>query len=103
MNSPLYLYVALTSFALAACLLAAILSPQVKDGISIKIGLGLMVLGMSGLGVIAMDAGLGCREVPTMRAVLLVNAGAVIVALGYGWRRLLHGRNRRRASDWVHR
>lgn len=89
--------------AMACALLAtvstwAVLSPRVRDGIVIKLGLILAVLGFVGLGA-AMAMGLPL--VAWVRALALLHAGLLVAAAGVWWRfRQARGR-RRRASDWM--
>lgn len=88
--------------AMALGLSWAVLHPGVHDGIVIKAGLILMVVGF---GTLALRLLAGLQEgdaIYLSRSVLMVNAGALIVAAGYGLRRArAGGRPRRRSSDFM--
>lgn len=88
--------------AAMACVLGyAILHPRVHDGIVIKAGLILMVLGFLALAM-RLLAGLQHDEsIGLSRSILLVNSGAFVVLAGYCVRRARAGEPRRRASDFI--
>lgn len=73
--------------ALLAMLLAwMVLTPQVRDGIVIKLGLISMALGFAATAWALLD-GIDCSDANVMaRAQGLINAGLVVVVLGAAWR-----------------
>ena len=81
------------------CLAAlwAVLSPRVRDGIVIKLGLGLLALGFFGVGVtLAGDL----QAWVLGRALGLVHLGLLIVAGGLAWR-WRHGGGIYHVDDWM--
>jgi hypothetical protein len=90
----------LMSLALSAFAGWAVMSPCVRDGIVIKIGLALVSLGFLGAFFLGVEpAGAG----PLVFAHALISLGLLICAAGYLWRtraqrsRMAH----RRATDWL--
>lgn len=86
--------------ALAAAASWACLSPRVKDGIIIKLGLVGLALGFASYGYLVF-AGLDVQALT--RAQLVINAGVVVTVAGW-WLRGRPGRQHvpeRRASDFV--
>ena len=87
--------------ALIACgLLAAILSPRVRDGVVIKVGLICMALGFGGIAVDMLEGLEDGNAVRLSRCIALVSAGVIIVAGGYLHRCARAGAPQRRVSDW---
>lgn len=92
-------------FNLAACVLlslaalGAALSPRVRDGVVIKVGLGLMSLGFLGVAA-ALAAANGFDWVVAIRGLSMVNGGLLVVVAGIGlrWRRT--GRVHR-IDEWI--
>lgn len=88
----------------AACLVLsllagwAVISPRVRDGILIKLGLILVAVGASGMGLALAT---GDPTYVVLRALGLHTAGLFVVALGVLWRARRPGAPKRRASDWV--
>jgi hypothetical protein len=75
-----------SSCALAALAAWAIMSPVVRDGIIVKVGLILMTMG-HGIAALHLFNGLAHADLLGLnRARFLINAGLLIVVLGYGWR-----------------
>lgn len=87
--------------ALAVALLVAILHPRVKDGIVIKAGLCLMVLGFGALALRIVGDPTPTGFTAFERALLLVNGGVAVVMVGYMLRKLRAGHGLRRSSDWA--
>lgn len=94
----------LLTFNAAACVLLAavatwaVLSPRVRDGIVVKLGLILAVQGFAGLGA---ALAMGLPVIVWVRALALLHAGLLVVAAGVWWRFRQARGARRRASDWM--
>lgn len=92
---------ALACGLIALALLGAILSSRVHDGIVIKVGLIVMMLGFGSIALRMLD-GLGPEDAKGLaRSILLVNAGIAVVILGYLVRRVRAGHKLRRTTDWA--
>lgn len=89
---------AAASLALALLAAAAVISPRVRDGVVVKLGLILLALGAAGLGI-ALATG-GPMDV-ALRALGLQTAGLFVIVIGVLLRVWRPGPRRRRASDWV--
>lgn len=90
----------LMSLAISAFAGWAVMSPCVKDGIVIKIGLGLVSLGFLGAFFPGVEP---TGAAPLVFAHALISLGLLICAAGYLWRtRPQRPRIRkRRSSDWI--
>lgn len=85
----------------ALVMVAGIVSPQVRDGIVVKVGLIFMAVGFGALAVQSTGMHKPGGMLNVDRALLLTNAGAAVAALGY-LRRKHHKRHpARRSSDWL--
>lgn len=89
---------AAASLVLALLAAAAVISPRVRDGVVVKLGLILLALGAAGLGV-ALSTG-GPMDV-ALRALGLQTAGLFVIVAGVLLRACRPGPRRRRASDWI--
>ncbi len=89
---------AAASLVLALLAAAAVISPRVRDGVVVKLGLILLALGAAGLGL-ALVTG-GPMDV-ALRALGLQTAGLFVIVGGVLLRALRPGPRRRRASDWI--
>ena len=88
------------SAALAVLLGAAVMAPQIKDGIVIKLGLCVMSVALAAHALVLAD-GLSCQDVWRLnnaRAALLF--GALVAACGLAWR---FWRGERRSLDYIER
>ena len=84
--------------ALAAATAGAILSPRVRDGVVIKVGLIAVVLGFAGLGyALAVQAAIEIVE----RALALLHVGLLVAMAGWWLRSRRAPQPRRRKSDWM--
>ncbi len=87
-----------------ACLLLtviaglAVVSPRVRDGVLVKLGMILISIGAFGLAVALATA---APDDVLLRALGLYTGGLLVVALGVVLRVRAPGARRRRASDWV--
>lgn len=91
---------ALAGLVLSAATGWAVMSPRVRDGIVIKIGLVCLSVGFAGIFFFHLSRPDGPH--PLAAAQALVHLGVLICAAGYVMRRRRHnGVSRRRASDWV--
>lgn len=94
----------LTNFNAVACLLLALLaawaviSPRVRDGVVIKLGLILLAMGAAGL---AVALATGDPAYVVLRALVLHTVGLYLIAVGWLWRARRARAPCRRASDWV--
>jgi 1,4-dihydroxy-2-naphthoate octaprenyltransferase len=78
----------------------AVMSPRVKDGIVIKIGLVCLSVGFVGIFFFHISRPDGPHPLASAQA--LVHLGVLICAAGYVLRTRRHsGVSKRRASDWV--
>lgn len=75
----------------------AVLSPTVKDGVVVKIGMILIALGFASTAVLLSEDRLWALN----RALALVHAGILVVGLGYALRTRGGRRKRRRSTDWM--
>lgn len=82
-------------------LLAAIVSPRVRDGVIIKVGMIFMSGGFLALAGHAFDMASPVRMLDLGRALLLTNTGAMVVCLGWLRRKRSAGHKVRRSSDWM--
>ena len=101
MDAAIALVNGAASGLIAIALILAVLSHRIHDGVVIKIGLICMVVGF---GSIAMRMFDGLRETDAVgfaKPIALINAGVVVVIIGYLWRKARAGRPMRRASDWT--
>lgn len=82
-------------------LVAAVLSPRVRDGVVIKTGLITMAAGFLSLAwVVAGVGGAQCEAPLLLRLLALVHTGVLVVVVGYVLRaRKAHPM--RRATDWA--
>lgn len=71
--------------AIALALLWAILTPSVRDGIVIKAGMIVALMGSGSLGLHLLRDGPEADDV--QRSMILMVAGTVIVGIGLVWRR----------------
>jgi hypothetical protein len=86
---------------LSMAFLAAVLSPKVHDGIVIKVGLIFQAAGFGSMSLRLFD-GVRCEEVLGLeRSLMLVNAGIVVVILGYLMRKARVHHPVRRSTDWA--
>lgn len=101
MDSTITLVNFLTCVFMAAVASYGVLSTRVRDGVVVKIGLIFVALGFAGHAWVLYD-GLDLTDVVAMaRAQLLINAGGVIVGLGWAIRTAGGRHPRRRTSDWA--
>jgi hypothetical protein len=83
---------------ISLALVVAILSPRVRDGIVIKVGLCAMSLGF---GAITMRWLFRPWNIQMLEAAIaMVEVGAVVAVLGYVWRTRRAGHPLRRSTDW---
>lgn len=81
----------LTALALAALCAFAVLSPSVKDGVVIKLGLIIAALGYM-VTVYALVDGVSCEDIKTLaRASLLTRCGLLVICAGWFWRKARKG------------
>ncbi|MBC7729137.1 MAG: hypothetical protein H7242_16310 [Microbacteriaceae bacterium] len=91
---------AATALLLALLCAWAVLSPRVRDGIVIKLGLIGMSLGFF-VTFWAVADGMDCDDLNALaRAGLLTRGGLLIVIAGWAWRVAHTGHALRRANDW---
>lgn len=83
---------------LAALSAWAVLSPRVRDGVVIKVGLIFAAQGFAGLGL---ALAVGHPFVIIVRALGLLHVGLLIVVCGWIWRMRREGNSQRRVSDWM--
>lgn len=89
------------SGTISILLFVAVLSDKVHDGVVIKFGLICTASGFGAIAVRMLD-GFGPSDMGTfVRALLMVNAGVVVVAVGYLTRRFYAKHKLRRAADFV--
>lgn len=73
--------------ALIACaLVAAVLSPRVRDGVVAKLGMIVMAFGFAALGLLLSDGLDAADYTGVERALGLVHAGLLLAAVGFGRR-----------------
>lgn len=90
-----------TALFLAGACFWAVMSPRVRDGIVIKVGLILMAVGYMVIAH-ALTDGMDCSDVRGLaRAALLTRVGLLIVLGGWYWRSTMRKRHLGRMSDWV--
>jgi hypothetical protein len=75
-----------SSCALAALAAWAVLSPSVRDGVLVKLGLILLAMG-HGIAALHLAGGIDQADLMGLnRARFVSNLGLLVVVLGYGWR-----------------
>lgn len=87
---------------ISLCLLGAILSPKVHDGVIIKFGLFCMCCGFGAVALVLRDGIGGAEQMLSLeRALMLINAGIAVVILGYLYRKAKLHHPVRRSTDWA--
>lgn len=87
---------------ISLALIGAILNPKVHDGIVIKIGLICLAAGFGAIALRMLDGVRPDEIVGFKRSLLLVNAGIVVVIVGYVMRKARVHHPVRRSTDWEH-